>query len=119
MTPECIATLDSAGIRWQELLTRFMNHDALMIKMLHLFPQDTSFAQLSKALDAQDVKAAFEAAHSLKGVAANLSIQPLFSLASEMTEQLRRGDIAGALQCFPALQASYEHTLTAISALPL
>lgn len=119
MTPECIAALDFAGIRWQELSARFMNQDALMLKMLRLFPQDTSFAQLSSALDAQDAKAAFEAAHSLKGVTANLSIQPLFSLSSEMTEQLRQGDITGALQCFPALQASYEHTLAALSALPL
>ena len=44
---------------------------------------------LEKALSAGDIKAAFEAAHALKGAVGNLSLTPLYDPINEITELLR------------------------------
>lgn len=51
-------------------------------RFLRLFPLDDSFPRLSEALGRGDVQTAFRAAHTLKGVAANLGLERLRSLAS-------------------------------------
>ena len=53
------------------------------------FLQDDSFPNLKKALEAQDAPTAFRAAHTLKGVSANLGLEQLRSSASQLTELLR------------------------------
>ena len=53
---------------------------------------DGSFDTLRDAVGTGDAKAAFEAAHALKGVLGNLSLTPLYQPASEITELLRAGE---------------------------
>ena len=45
--------------------------------------------ELKKALANDDLDKAFQAAHALKGVLANLSLTPLFDIDFEITELLR------------------------------
>ena len=47
--------------------------------------------RLKAAVEHDDRKAAFEAAHALKGMLGNLALTPLSVPASEMTELLRAG----------------------------
>lgn len=119
MRIEIARTLESVGILWPEALDRFLNNEPLLLRMLKRFSQEESFAQLCRALNDGDVSAAFAAAHSLKGVAGNLSIQPLYLLASEMTETLRAGHLQEATAQLPILQEQYNQTVQALSALPL
>ena len=50
---------------------------------------DANFGKLREAMAAGDAKAAFEAAHALKGAIGNLSLTPLYNPISELTERLR------------------------------
>lgn len=86
-------------------------------RFLRLFPLDDSFPQLSEALERGDVQTAFRAAHTLKGVAANLGLERLRALASDMTECLRRGELSGAQALLAETEAAYRQVLAALEEL--
>ena len=44
---------------------------------------------IAKGIEAEDLDTAFEVAHALKGIYANLSLTPLLTPTSEITELLR------------------------------
>ena len=83
--------LRSFGANVDEGLSRCMNNEAFYLRLVGMAAADSGFSELSAALEKNDLKAAFEAAHKLKGVFANLSLTPLFTPASELTELLRNG----------------------------
>lgn len=87
------------------------------LRFLRLFPLDDSFPRLSEALERGDSDEAFRAAHTLKGVAANLGLEHLRSLASDMTERLRSGDLSGAQALLAETEAAYRQVLTGIEGL--
>ena len=86
----------------------------LVEKFVRKFPEDPSYAQLRQAL-ADDCLAA----HTLKGVAANLSFEPLRRSASALTELLRHAESvpAEAQALFTQVTRDYEATLAAIAQL--
>ena len=86
-------------------------------RFLRLFPVDGSFSALTAALAWGDAEAAFRAAHTLKGVAANLGLERLRALASDMTECLRAGDSAGAQALLPSAEAAYRQVLDGLDRL--
>ncbi len=55
-----------------------------------LLAKEPSFEKLQTALANGNLKEAFDAAHSLKGVLGNLALTPLFNPVNEMTELLRK-----------------------------
>lgn len=57
------------------------------------FENDQSYNDLCRALSAQNVKDAFRAAHTLKGVCMNLGFDSLYRSASAVTEILRAGSL--------------------------
>ena len=81
------------------------------------FPEDTSFEMLCAAMEKGDREEAFRAAHTLKGVCANLSFARLLASASELTEALRP-DADAIPAAAPALlekvRADYRRTIDAI-----
>ena len=87
------------------------------LRFLRLFPLDDSFPRLAEALARGDNAAAFRAAHTLKGVAANLGLERLRVLASDMTECLRSGDLSGAQVLLPETEAAYRQVLAALEGL--
>lgn len=90
---------------------------AAATRFLRLFPVDGSFSALTAALAWGDAEAAFRAAHTLKGVAANLGLERLRALASDMTECLRAGDSAGAQALLPSAEAAYRQVLDGLDRL--
>lgn len=58
------------------------------------FLNDTSCQSVHDAWAAGDEKATFHAAHTAKGVCANLSLTKLADLSSQITEALREGNEA-------------------------
>lgn len=105
-----------AGVCIEDALHRLMNNETLLFRLLSRFSQDNSFDALQQALTDGRTEDAFTAAHTLKGVAGNLSLQPLFARCSELVEDLRNGDLTGARQKFPALETQYRTTLSALEA---
>lgn len=86
-----IEKLREFGANTDEGLGRCMGNEDFYIRMVLLTLQDAGFDRLKNAVASNDLKTAFEAAHSLKGVFGNLALTPLFEPASEMTELLRAG----------------------------
>ena len=85
-------TLDALreyGAAVDEGLTRCMNNEAFYLRLVGTVTADTKLETLEKALREKDLDAAFEAAHALKGMYANLALTPLTVPVSEMTELLR------------------------------
>ena len=92
-----------------------MRKEERIRKYLGMFLRDGSYQKLSEAMEADDMEAAFNAAHTLKGVCANLSFTRLFDHVSGLTEDLRHGrDIAHAKEVWPTVTARYHETMEAL-----
>ncbi len=50
----------------------------------------------------------FDAVHTLKGVTGNLGLNPLYTVLSQLTEELRAGREAGARACYPGFVQAWE-----------
>ena len=105
-----MTTLEQAyheiGSDYEGVTNRLMG-DALIARFVGKFFEDESFAKLGEALAAQDVKAAFMAAHTLKGVCQNLGFDNLYAPSSELTELLRAGSLEGADELYAKVAAEY------------
>ena len=90
----------------------------LVEKFARKFPEDPSYAELIDAVVAGDRDTAFRAAHTLKGVAANLSFSRLCASARQLTELLRPTDTIPpeASSLLEAVTRDYEATVSAIRA---
>lgn len=105
---------DRLGGSYDEIFGRFKS-DALINRFLPMFLKDKSFEDLTEALNSGDTEAAFRAAHTLKGVCANLALTKLYNSACEITEMLRSENLEDAKEYFPAVKADYELTFNAIT----
>ena len=79
---------------------------AAVERFLRMFAGDDTFAMLQAAMSAGDDQRAFRAAHTLKGLAANLGLVQLGQAASALTER------ASAL--YPETAAAYREACAAI-----
>lgn len=110
---ECYAAM---GANYQDVLKRFYKPE-MITRFAKLFLQDDSFRLLTEAMEKQDVKEAFRAAHTLKGVCLNLGFDNLSPSAMALTEILRAGTFDGAAEQYAIVKKEYERTLKAIEAL--
>ena len=79
---------DALGGNYEDTVRRLYN-EKLVEKFLFKFEEDPSFENLKKALEEEDLEAAFRAAHTLKGVAQNMGFDNLAESSSVLTEALR------------------------------
>ncbi|MBQ9015049.1 MAG: Hpt domain-containing protein [Firmicutes bacterium] len=84
-----IDALREIGVEPEDGLKRCLNDESFYLTLVKMIPGDQGFPKLQEALAAKDLDAAFEAAHALKGVLANLSLTPLQKPVEEITEFLR------------------------------
>lgn len=70
-------------------LHRFMGNEALFMKFLMKFKDDKNYVGLTESLDQGNYEEAFKFAHTLKGVSANLGLDPICRPVSALTELLR------------------------------
>lgn len=81
-------TYDKMGGDYKDVIGRFYSAD-LVERFLKKFPDDQSYSSLCEAFAQNDVKTAFCAAHTLKGICQNLAIANLAQPLCTMTELLR------------------------------
>ncbi len=110
---ECYAQM---GADYADVLRRLYS-EAMIHKFVLLFLKDDSYQNLERALEKQDVKEAFRAAHTLKGVCQNLGFTNLYAPAAALTETLRAGQLEGTDVQFKAVKKQYRITTGAIRAL--
>lgn len=84
-----IDALKARGSKVEEGLARCMNNESFYLRLAGMALKDGNFESLRAALESNDAKGAFEAAHALKGALGNLSLTPLYEPASALTELLR------------------------------
>ena len=84
-----IEALNEYGANVQAGLARCMNNESFYLRMVGMAVADEGFGTLGAALGEKDLQKAFEAAHALKGILANLELPPVLKPVEEITEFLR------------------------------
>jgi HPt (histidine-containing phosphotransfer) domain-containing protein len=96
-------------VNLNEGVKRVMNNAKLYIKLLTKFKTDTKLDDLETALGAGDLEKAQAAAHTLKGLAANLSLSELFKQSLELETQIKAQAVdPGQIE---TLKAAFAQTL--------
>lgn len=106
-------TYDKMGGDYKDVIGRFYSAD-LVERFLKKFPDDQSYSKLCEAFAQNDVKTAFCAAHTLKGICQNLAIANLAKPLCTMTELLRAERLEEARVLLPEVQTQYGITVEAI-----
>lgn len=80
------------GADYETTMTRFMGNETMYLKFLDMFFQDQNMQKLDESVKQGELRAAFEAAHTLKGVAANMGLTPFYDAVCVMVEPLRANE---------------------------
>ncbi len=108
-------SLNKAGINAQVGVKRFAGNEGLYVKYLAKFPQDEIFLKLEEQWGQENYQEVFTLAHSLKGMAGNLSLESFLTKLNEFVECLRNGkNLSQAKELYPVLVEEYQKVLTAI-----
>ena len=84
--------LKAFGANTAEGMGRCLNNEAFYLRMVAMALADKSFDALKAAMDSGDARAAFAAAHTLKGTTGNLALTPIYEPVCALTELLRGKD---------------------------
>lgn len=104
----------AAGADYEDVMRRFASEDRVG-RFLTMFLNDQSFAALCAAMEAGRYEDAFRAAHTMKGITMNLSLNALRDSCVALTENLRGGEAdARTREHFDRVRADYERTSAAI-----
>ncbi len=95
--------LRERGVDVDRALARMKGNQEAYRKFLAEFFGDPDFEALGKAISAGNVRNAFEYAHGLKGMAANLGLDEVRSKLSVLVEILRLGSFEGAAEAYEAV----------------
>ena len=111
---ECYAAL---GGNYDEVMDH-LRSERLVQKFVLKFLNDGSYQLLQDSLAAGNREEAFRAAHTMKGVCANLAFNDLLASSEALTEALRDGKPAqaGEEELIQRVKADYDRTYQAIRA---
>lgn len=84
-----INSLTKCGVNIELTMNRFLDDEELYVFCIYEFAEEPAFSVLKNALNDKNYKEAFESAHTLKGVSANLGLTDLFNVISKLVEALR------------------------------
>lgn len=100
--------IDIAGAK-----ERFMGNEGLFKKFLLRFPQENRYEELCKQIEADNAEAAFQVAHTMKGVVGNLSLVAVGDVLNPIVEVLRAGSLPQSEQ-MEELKNACTHSLEII-----
>lgn len=89
MADRLIGDLKVYGCDVDSAMERFMNKEEMYLRFLGKFPSDPSFGQIKGFIDDMDYEGALKSVHTLKGVAGNLGLTPLYDVAADMVTKYR------------------------------
>lgn len=104
------------GANYEDVLKRLYN-EGMICRFTLMFLNDDSYPKLEQALKEGNVKEAFRAAHTLRGVCQNLGFTNLYQPTYDLTEVLRTGTLEGTKELFDSVTCQYKITINAIRAL--
>ena len=98
------------GANYEDVLKRLYN-EGMICRFTLMFLNDDSYPKLEQALKEGNVKEAFRAAHTLKGVCQNLGFTNLYQPTYDLTEVLRTGTLEGTKELFDSVAFQYKITI--------
>lgn len=87
-------------------MCRMLNDKDFYVECISNFLLDDTFKKLKQSLEDNNLSEAFDAAHTLKGVSANLGLTPLYNIVCEMVEPLRKKEVVNYKALYQELEAS-------------
>lgn len=100
---------EAYGADYKTTMARFMNRKEMYLRFLDMLFNDETMKKLGEAIDNEDVEAAFEAAHTLKGVVGNMGLTPLYNAVCRIVEPLRaREKLDDYPQMYQKIQEEFE-----------
>ena len=87
-----LEALRAFGANTAEGMERCLNDEPFYLEMVAMTLADGNFDKLKAAMDAGDPRAAFTAAHALKGAVGNVALTPVYEPLCALTELLRGKD---------------------------
>ena len=99
--------LGKAGVDTEAALRRLGGNTMLYEKVLIKFLDDQSFSEIGPALEQDDFETALKAAHTLKGVSANLGMNRLVDACARIVSQIRAEKTEEAKTAYPELADAY------------
>lgn len=104
----CIELAEN-GVDIERVMERFMGNEALYIKFLKRFvEEDKSFQNMREHLRKEEYEEAFKAAHTLKGLLANLGLDAIMHSVAAITEKLRAGSLEGVQELMEEAEREYK-----------
>lgn len=114
MNSEIRLAFINAGIDVDDCIGRLMNKEEVFLRLMKKFPEDTNFRQLTDAIKSNNVEAAFNAGHALKGVASNLSMFGILEHLVPLVEILRNGSLEGVHEEMQYIEKAYSKIINQI-----
>lgn len=114
MLADHIDEIAALGIDYADAIERFAGNGALFQKLVMRFLDDPHFAAMQAAMEVGDADAAYREAHSLKGVAGNLSCVVLFKRTDDLCIVLKQGDLETARAQMPEVAQAYDNVILAL-----
>lgn len=84
--------LEAWGCDVHGAMDRMLNDEEFYLCCLNSIARDPNFAALKQSLEKKEAGIAFDYAHALKGVLANVGLTPMYHKAVEIVEPLRQSD---------------------------
>ncbi len=95
MVTNILTSLEDWGCDVEGAMNRFLEDEELYLTCLETVITDEAFDKLGTALTERQEQEAFDSAHTLKGVFANLGLTPMFEIVVDIVEPLRNGKCEG------------------------
>ncbi|MCB6296683.1 Hpt domain-containing protein [Anaerostipes caccae] len=99
------------GEDYPVIIGRFMGNENLLKKFVKNFPDDPTYGRLCEAMEAKDWPQVEMSAHTLKGVAANLSFSKLFQASADLVSVIREQETEKADGLFSEVQKAYKEVV--------
>ena len=106
---------EKIGANYDDACARLMGEE-MLARFALKFLDDESMDKLEAAMAAGDARAAFMAAHTLKGVSQNLGFDNLYEPAVVVTEALRGADAVELLQPTEQIESGFLAHATTLQA---
>lgn len=83
--------LKGLGFDYEKTMPRFLKNEDFYISCLQELLEEEGYVKLGELLEQEDVEQAFETAHTLKGITANMGITSIMEPLEALVEHLRNG----------------------------
>ena len=102
-------SMEDYGIDYQSGIERCMNDNDFYVMLMKKFLENKNYDALELAMKSGDGRRAFEEAHALKGVIANLSFNKLYDAIVPLVEALRgEPDMIAANEAYLTFSSEYD-----------